>query len=190
MKLIEDLGMQYPTETSKRKARYGMYECSTCKIHFRAQTQNVKHGKSTKCRDCNVVTHGMSGTELYTKWIDMRKRCYVKHHKSYKYYGGKGIRICDEWLDFEEFYKWSMENGYEESLTIERIDSDKNYEPSNCEFITKSENTRRSNIKISEDEASGICQAYATGLFTQKEIALSLKVSRQTISSIICAGRM
>lgn len=67
----------------------------------------------------------------------MKARCYCKSQKGYKYYGGKGIEICEDWKnDFLKFYNWAMQNGYSDSLTIDRIDSDKNYEPSNCRWVT------------------------------------------------------
>ena len=98
------------------------------------------------------TTHGLSHnkngktTKLYGTWSAMKQRCHNSNTKGYKYYGAKGIRVCDEWLeDYMNFYNWAMANGYREGLTIDRIDSDRNYEPSNCEWVTRSENTRRMN---------------------------------------------
>ena len=74
-------------------------------------------------------------------------RCYNPRTDSYKYYGGRGITICNEWLlDFMNFYNWAIDNNYKEGLSIDRIDSDGNYEPSNCRWVTAKEqanNTRR-----------------------------------------------
>ena len=67
----------------------------------------------------------------------MRRRCYDPSADSYKYYGGKGVRICEQWNDdFNAFYDWSLSHGYESRLTIDRIDSSGNYEPSNCKWST------------------------------------------------------
>lgn len=85
-------------------------------------------------------THGLSNTNLYKIYCGMKSRCYCKTNKKYKSYGGRGITMCDEWLnDFKAFYDWSMVNGYSEKLTIDRIDVDGNYEPSNCRWATLKE---------------------------------------------------
>lgn len=97
------------------------------------------------------MTHGKTNTRLYKIYKAMKVRCYNKNREEYNDYGGRGIRICDEWLnDFMVFYNWSMENGYQDDLTIDRIDVNGNYEPNNCRWITRKEqccNTRR-NLKI------------------------------------------
>jgi hypothetical protein len=98
------------------------------------------HTKSCGCASTKELvkhrrTHGLSGTRLYGIWNGMKNRCYNKNRKSFKDYGAKGIRVCDEWLEFEPFYNWAMKNGYKENLSIERKDSMGNYEPSNCTWI-------------------------------------------------------
>jgi hypothetical protein len=73
---------------------------------------------------------------------DMKKRCYNKDNNNYRWYGAKGVTICSEWLDsVSTFVKWGMSNGWEPGLTIDRVDSAGNYEPSNCQFLTRSKNT-------------------------------------------------
>ncbi len=86
--------------------------------------------------------------KLYNIWIGMKGRCYNPNHKDYKWYGGKGITICDEWLNnFEAFQQWSYAHGYKEGLSINRINSDNNYCSENCRWITLSEQQRnRSNL--------------------------------------------
>ncbi len=85
-------------------------------------------------------THNLSKSKLYKIWYAMKNRCYYSKDKCYNRYGGRGITVCDEWLhDFQAFYDWAMANGYADSLTIDRIDVNGNYEPSNCRWITNKE---------------------------------------------------
>lgn len=84
---------------------------------------------------------------LYSIWNGMKQRCDNPNHASARYYHNKGVRVCDEWHEsFIRFSRWAMSNGYKVGLTIDRIDSDGNYEPSNCEWVTRGENTLRKNM--------------------------------------------
>jgi hypothetical protein len=93
-------------------------------------------GDSIKQRN---VTHCLTGTRLHKIWIGMKERCYTTHFAAYQHYGGRGIKVCDEWKDdFQAFYDWAMSNEYDDTKSIDRIDSDGNYEPSNCRWVTYS----------------------------------------------------
>lgn len=84
--------------------------------------------------------HGQSETRVYRIWCGMKNRCYNSNIPAYKNYGGRGITVCDEWQhDFKSFYDWSMTNGYSDELTIDRINPDGNYEPTNCRWVTVKE---------------------------------------------------
>lgn len=105
-----------------------------------------ENNKIQKIGNKNNLSHGLSHSLLYQKYLDMKKRCYNSDRSDYKYYGGKGIRICDEWIkDFGKFYCWAIENGWEVGLTIDRIDPERDYSPDNCQFVTQSENSKRRN---------------------------------------------
>lgn len=88
-------------------------------------------------------THGQSKTRLYAIWSKIKVRCYNEWDRDYKWYGAKGIKLCEEWdKSYLCFMKWAIENGYKENLTIDRINPFGDYEPSNCRWTTRKEQAR------------------------------------------------
>lgn len=84
------------------------------------------------------ITHHMTGTRLHNEWRSMRARCNYKGCTNYSFYGGRGISVCQEWnCSFEAFMKWAMTHGYNDDLTLDRIDVNGNYEPNNCRWVDK-----------------------------------------------------
>lgn len=85
-----------------------------------------------------------SYSRIYNIWRSMKQRCYNPNHTSYYAYGGRGIKVCEEWKDnAQAFIEWAIKNGYADNLTLDRIDNDKNYQPSNCQWITQSMNSKK-----------------------------------------------
>lgn len=114
--------------------------------------------------------------KLHSIWHGMKCRCYTASSGNYDRYGAKGVRVCKEWLDdFMSFYNWAISNGYSEELTIDRIDSNGNYEPSNCRWVnnTAQANNRKSNVLITYNGETHTITEWSKILNIKKEVLFS-----------------
>lgn len=139
--------------TGKAK-NIGIHTAWTCRCDCGNEcivTTNSLRSGNTKSCGCyhkdkareQSTRHGETKTRLWYIWYGMRARCKYPSHNRYKYYGGKGINVCEDWEEYENFKNWAVKNGYKDGLTIDRIDSGKDYCPENCRWVTKEENNRR-----------------------------------------------
>lgn len=136
-------------EPSKNGRAMWLCQCD-CGNYTIVKGKQLLNGNTKSCgclRKEVKIKHGKYNTRLYTIWRSMKQRCYNKNNIRYKHYGGRGVAVCDEWLnDFMTFYTWAVSHGYDDNLTIDRIDVNKNYEPNNCRWLTlpqQNRNTRR-----------------------------------------------
>jgi hypothetical protein len=144
------------TEPNGRKSRRWKCKCE-CGNETVVFGYALIKGHTKSC-GCLHKKHGMRHDRIYKIWVNMNQRCNNENNSSYKDYGGRGIHVCNEWLNtnedgFTNFYNWSINNGYSDKLTIDRINSDNNYEPNNCRWATIKEqsNNRRTNTYITID---------------------------------------
>lgn len=131
-----------------------------------------------KMHDINKK-HGLYKHKLYKVWLSMKDRCYNKHGVPYKWYGFRGIKICDEWKnDFQAFYNWAINNGYQQGLSIDRINNERNYEPLNCRWATTKEqmNNTRKNCYIT----------YNGETHTLSQWGKILNINNRTLRSRLC----
>ena len=152
-------------------------------------------GKNKKVKHNHVGSlnpnykHGDTGSKLHYVWKEMRQRCSNSNNPAYVRYGGKGVKVCQEWLDFVGFRDWALGSGYEFGLTIDRIDNDGNYEPSNCRWITRAQNAGKDAGKWARkkvgkyDKEGNLIATYPSA----KEAARQTGLSQGNISSV-CRG--
>jgi hypothetical protein len=140
---------------NKKHNSYWKCKCD-CGNETDVMLNNLTRGMTKSCGCLRKQTtkerrfiHGMSDTSIHNTWMQMIERCENPNNHAYKNYGGRGIYVCIEWHEFENFYNWAISNGYKEGLTIDRIDVDGNYKPNNCRWVdyqTQQRNRRNNRL--------------------------------------------
>ena len=153
-RLIGETFRKYPTETSKQKATYGLFECQNCKKEFEAQTTRIKSGNTKSCGCLRGDAHGLTSHKFYNTWKHMVDRCSNPNNKDYIHYGARGIIVCEEWLDIKNFVDWA-ERTYPNTkgVSLDRIDNGKGYSPENCRWADVT--TQILNQRKRKDNTSG-----------------------------------
>lgn len=171
-KLVEKIVIQCSCGTKEEKVykegliKVGNKMCTPCFKYKKSYINNLPHKK-----------------RLHNIWGNMKTRCRKPKSKDFIRYGAKGVNICDEWCKFINFYNWALENGYTEELTIDRKDSNGNYCPENCEWVTKTYNSRKtSHCKLNWENVNYIRNHSHIEL---KTLANRFGVGECTIKSII-----
>lgn len=158
---------------------YFKFTCQGCNKEF--DRRSDKKSQSPFCRPCRgrktLLKHGQSRSRLYHIWVNVRNRC-----QPHNIYGRKGISVCQEWEVFEPFYTWATAHGYEDSLSIDRINPWGNYEPSNCRWTTDAEQSRNRTIGLTWDNVKKIrslCDKY-----TYQSLAEQFGVCKSTVALV------
>lgn len=143
-----EIGIWENVEKTNKTARdnHRLYyaKCKFCGKERVATLSNLKQAKT-----CKHIKTEIKNKRLSSIFLNMKRRCYNKEEKSFRFYGAKGIKICDEWIKNPKLFEdWSLKNGYKPNLTIDRIYSDKDYCPENCRWITKEDNARYKSTTI------------------------------------------
>ena len=140
--------------STPNKASVWRCKCLLCGSERDVVGASLYNGLSTKCRSCvpkETLTKPNRKTRIYHIYTAMKQRCYNPKSKYYSIYGGRGIRVCDDWLhNPDAFISWAFANGYQDGLSIDRINVDGNYEPSNCRWVSNvvQAGNKRSNIAV------------------------------------------
>lgn len=158
------VAVRQTTERTQSGGVKWLFRCD-CGSEKVIAANSVRSGMVKSC-GCMAKPHGMTGTRLYNIWVDMRQRCQNENYTDFHLYGGRGIRVCEEWQQFLPFYDWAMASGYQDNLSVDRKDVNGNYEPQNCRWATAKEqanNTRKNRLVTINGKAKSIdewCKQY------------------------------
>ena len=170
------------------KDPYGslMWRCRCdCGKETIVRSTSLRKGQIESC-GCRSKSrkHGLHRHKLYNVWQGLKTRCNNPNSNRFKYYGGKGIKVCEEWLEFNNFFNWAVTHGYKEGLTLDRLDSEKGYSLDNCQWVDyKHQNSHKSNQKrilyggreFTLKEATRIAQVPLTTIYRRLRRGMSHK---------------
>lgn len=148
-KLVVIKLVKKPDKYKKRGGTFWLCKCD-CGKFIVVWRGNLRGGKQRACGCLQHRADGWAGSKLYAIFQNMLQRCYNLNHKNYKYYGNKGIKVCSKWKDnFIAFKDWALSHGYKEGLSIHRKDNNESYTPKNCQWETRSQNSK--NMTLDRD---------------------------------------
>jgi hypothetical protein len=185
MKLIKDLDIRevQSKNGNTKRYRYSLFRCPRCGN----EVERKKHDglKQQKC--CGGKSkYFKKGSPLHIIYSGMIQRCKDENAINYKNYGGKGISVCEEWSNFDNFCKWALSNGYKQGLSIERKNNNDGYSSDNCIWIERSHQARNTSNNIhSVEDIKNIKKDYVTTLMTFKDISEKYNDSEGNIGNII-----
>lgn len=147
------------SEKSGVRRSIGVFRCPECEVEFESRMERAKvmTGLCVKCANKAAArkrsTHGFNNanSRLHVTWANMKRRCLKPRGSEIEKYAG--VELCEEWMQFEPFMRWSLENGYTDKLTLDRIDSGRGYEPGNCRYADY--NVQAANRKLTDKNTSG-----------------------------------
>lgn len=180
--IIEELGHFLLKPNSKQKKKVVKIECLLCGSQFDTQYINLKVRPKVCCQPKKKRDNDQK--RIYKIYFGMKQRCYNKKNPRYDLYGERGLGVCKEWLeDKESFYTWSINNGYQKSLTIDRIDNNQGYSPKNCRWTSEATQSRNRRHVLDEATVKEIKKCLVDGL-THQNIADRLLVTKSKVSNI------
>lgn len=177
---------------SRNGKKLYVYYC-LAKCHVCGKLKEINRGHLKILASCGCLEekrlHGDTKARLYNVWVKMKQRCTDSKSHAYKRYGGRGISICDQWMDYRNFKKWATNNGYSDKLQIDRINNDGNYEPGNCRFVTGTVNMRNTSVNkltwVKVDAIRDFCKDRDVRFKEMEEIGALFDVSFASVYDVI-----
>ena len=158
-RLVGEVYRRFATDKSTQKTTYGLFECQYCGKEFETNYSYIKNGNTKSCGCLQGIKHGLTSHKFYHARLALVSRCNNPKDRSYKNYGGRGITVCEEWLDVRNFVAWcDLTHPNIEGYTLDRIDNDKGYSPENCRWVDKT--TQNINQRMKSSNTSGFVGIY------------------------------